>query len=204
MRSLSLLGLLSLAMPLQAADGLGMTFGNTTNASTGGGVVFVTCHGLPRTEGGGCDAYRGDTPCAARLPLLCLRVDGRRRPEGLIVPPAAPAAAMPAAFYAGWAAGHVAATAPLAGIELGSPQQADQICSDAFGDGWRMAEFHDGRVDAAGGRGGWAWYAYGRLDTSTRYWVRIDDTPANCWDGSDAQRLFVEPAVTPEPADGRP
>lgn len=197
MRSLALLIPLVFAPPLHAAGGRGMTFGTNTNASTGTGVVFVTCHGLPRTGRGGCDAYTGDTSCAARLPLLCLRVDGRPRPPGLVVPPAAPAAAMPAIFYAGWAAGRVAATTPVAGTELGSPQQADQICSDAFGDGWRMAEFHDGLIDGGGRRGGWAWYAHGRLDASTRYWVRIDDTAANCWDGSDPQRLFIEPAVEP-------
>lgn len=108
---------------------------------------------------------------------------------------------MPASFSAGWTAGRVAATTPVAGIELGAPLQADQICSDAFGDGWRMAEFHDGLIDG-GRRGGWAWYAHGQLDASTRYWVRIDDTTANCWDGSDAQHLFIEPAKVAEPAGG--
>lgn len=192
---------LLLAAPLQAADGFGMTFGNNTNDSTGDGVVFVTCHGLPRTERGSCNAYTGDTSCAARLPLLCLQVDGRPRPAGLLVPPAGGAAAMPSHFYAGWAAGRVAATAPVAGTDLVSPERADHRCRAEFGDGWRMAEFHDGLIDAAGNRGGWAWYAHGRLDTSTRYWVRINDTAGNCWDGTDAQHLHVEPAAAPEPAE---
>ena len=85
---------------------------------------------------------------------------------------------MPSHFYAGWAGGRVAATAPIAGIELKSGAHADAICHTEFGKDWRMAEFHDGIIDAAGNHGGWAWYAHGQLDTSTRYWVRINDTAA--------------------------
>ncbi|MBL8300544.1 MAG: hypothetical protein JNN30_19575 [Rhodanobacteraceae bacterium] len=191
------------AAPLQAADGLGMTFGNNSNESTGDGVVFVTCHGLPRTEGGSCNPYSGDTSCATRLPLLCLEVDGRPRPPGLLLPPAGSAAAMPSNFYAGWAAGRVAATSPIAGHDLRSAQAADTICRNKFGHGWRMAEFHDGIVDAAGNHGGWAWYAHGQLDTSTRYWVRINDQPGNCWDGVEDGGLQAGRGTRPKKSDGK-
>jgi len=193
-RLLAVLPLLLVA-PLKAENGFGMTFGNNTNASTGDGVVFVTCHGLPRTASGSCNAYTGDTSCETTLPLLCLNVDGRPRPAGLIVPSKGASAAMSSEFYAGWAAGRVAATAPLAGTDLISAENAGEICRVEFGNGWRMAEFHDGLIDTAGNRGGWAWYANGRLDTSTRYWVRNNDTAANCWDGTDRQHLHVEPAA---------
>lgn len=193
-RLLAVLPLLFVSAP-KAENGFGMTFGNNINESTGDGVVFVTCHGLPRTANGSCNAYTGDTPCEAKLPLLCLNVDGRPRPAGLVIAPAGRTAAMPAAFYAGWAAGRVAATAPLAGTDLMSADNAGEICRAEFGDGWRMAEFHDGLIDAAGNRGGWAWYANGRLDTATRYWVRNNDTNANCWDGTDRQHLHVEPSA---------
>lgn len=199
-RLLAVIALLP-AASLHAAGGFGMTFGNNTNEATGDGVVFVTCHGSPRTAGGSCNAYTGDTACSVRLPVLCLQVDGRPRPAGLPVPPASPAAAMPGHFYAGWAAGRVAATVPMAGRELFSPQAADQVCRAGFGDGWRMAEFHDGLIDAAGNRGGWAWYAHGRLDLSTRYWVRINDTAANCWDGADVPPLHGGPVPAREPAE---
>jgi hypothetical protein len=200
MRCLLAALLLSLASPLLAADGFGMTFGNNTNESTGDGVVFVTCHGLPRTANGSCNAYTGDTPCETSLPLLCVNVDGRSRPAGLAVPSKG-GGVMPAQFYAGWAAGRVAATPPIAGSDLLSAENAGEICRAEFGEGWRMAEFHDGRIDEAGNRGGWAWYANGRLDTSTRYWVQNNDTTANCWDGTDRQHLHIEPAAAPAPRD---
>lgn len=185
MRRLLAAVVLSFAAPLHAAEGFGMTWGNNTNASTVDGIVFVTCHGMPRTENGSCNPYTGDTACSVQLPLLCLKVDGRPRPDGLIVPPTGAAAAMPSRFYAGWAAGLVAATAPIVGFDLQSVEAADAVCRTQFGSGWRMAEFHDGRIDEAGNRGGWAWYANGTLDTSTRYWVRINDTAGNCWNGGE-------------------
>lgn len=30
--------------------------------------------------------------------------------------------------------------------------------------------------------GGWAFWAYGNVRDDTRFWVRINDQPANCWD----------------------
>lgn len=171
-----------------------MTFGSNSNEATGDGVVFVTCHGLPRTRRGSCEPHTGDTACTTRLPLLCLRPDGRPRPEGLLIPPAGAAAAMPSQFYAGWAAGRVAATGLIAGDELKSARHADAICRTEFGEDWRMAEFHDGIIDAAGNHGGWAWYAHGQLDTSTRYWVRINDTAGNCWPQTEQHQLQIAPA----------
>lgn len=192
---------LSFAAPLHAAEGFGMTWGNNTNASTGDGIVFVTCHGQPRTATatGSCNPYTGDTVCSAPLPLLCLMVDERSRPAGLIVPASGAAAAMPSGFYAGWAAGLVAATAPIVGFDLESVEAADAVCRTHFGSGWRMAEFHDGRIDDDGQRGGWAWYANGTLDLSTRYWVRINDTAGNCWDGNGERHVEIrDGAASPE------
>ncbi|HSX62311.1 MAG TPA: hypothetical protein VLF18_19170 [Tahibacter sp.] len=194
MRFLFALVPLLVSPSLPAADGYGMTFGDNTNASTGDGVVFVTCHGQPRTASGSCNAYTGDTACSTRLPVLCLDVDGRERPAGLLVPPQG-GGVMPAPFYAGWAAGRVAATKPIAGVDLTGPSAADAICRTQFGKGWRMAEFHDGLIDDAGNRGGWAWYAHGTLDTTTRYWVWINDTQANCWNGT-GQQIEAAPRVS--------
>lgn len=176
--------LLSFAAAVAAEQPRGMTWGSYDNPATGNGIVFVGCHGKPRTEAGSCDAYAGDTACATRLPLLCLRVDGRPRPPGLIT---GKGYAMPPDFYAGWAQGEVKAGKPVAGTQLRSQADADAMCAAQFGTGWRLAEFHDAVREGSGGNGapashgGWNFYAAGRLDASTRFWVANNDTAANCW-----------------------
>ena len=183
--------------PAQPAGRLGMTWGVMTTMPMPEGTVFVSCHGEPQTASGSCDAYRGDTACATPLPLLCLNVDGSPRPPGLHAP--AVAGAMPDDFYAGWAGGKVASTAPMPGAMLKSRAAADATCKAAFGEGWRLAEFHDGGRDKApitftvqdpgrpGTRtvtatGGWGFHAAGDVVRTSRFWVAIDDQPANCWD----------------------
>jgi len=42
-----------------------------------------------------------------------------------------------------------------------------------------MAEFHDGK-------GGWGFVAHGHINTTSRFWVRINDQPGNCWDSGSA------------------
>lgn len=104
----------------------------------------------------------GDTRPSVLLPLLCAYRDGR--------PPA------PGVFLGGWHSwfhGEVKVTTPIAGSELTSLDRANQICSNSFGAGWRMAEFHDG--------GGWSFWANGNLPGGVRFWTYIDDQPANPW-----------------------
>lgn len=110
-----------------------------------------------------CNAYTGDTPCTAFLPVLCIKQDNSPKPSGLTID-----------FYNGWTGGHIATTHPIQGSSLTSLQAAHQRCVDNFGAGWRMAEFHDGK-------GGWGWHAYGNIRQDTRFWVHINDQPSNCW-----------------------
>lgn len=181
------------AIAAHAQEPRGMSWGSSSNAATGNGVVFVGCHGLPRSGQGGCDAYQGDTACRIALPLLCLNVDGRPRPGGLIT--AGKGHAMPADFYAGWAAGEVRASRRVAGLDLHSRGEADALCEAQFGRGWRLAEFHDGVREGTGengvpaSHGGWAFYANGTLAQDTRYWVANFDTTANCWDKSTNEQI---------------
>lgn len=145
-----------------AEAGKGMTWGKQSHDSNLG-IDQVGCqNGTP----GGCNAYRGETSCLLSRPVLCIRVDGSVRP---------PYVASGGEFYDGWAAGHIATTTPIPGYALYAQEAGDQICQDSFGAGWRMAEFHDNRV------GGWGFRAYGNVRTDTRFWVRINDQPANCW-----------------------
>lgn len=191
---LVLIVLLTLAPPAFAQEPRGMTWGSYENVATGNGIVFVGCHGKPRTAQGSCDAHAGDTACTAQLPLLCLRVDGRPRPPGLVT---GKGYAMPPDFYAGWAQGEVKAGKPVAGSQLRSQADADARCAAQFGEGWRLAEFHDPVREGSGenGRppshGGWNFYAAGKLDTSTRYWVANNDTAANCWNKPPAPQQIA-------------
>lgn len=175
----------------------GMSWGVASSIETPDGIALLSCHGDPATDAGSCNAYEGDTLCSTPLPLLCLTVDDGPRPAGLHTPPVN--GALPDDFYSGWAAGKVATTAPMLGTALKSRAVADKACASAFGEGWRVAEFHDGGKDKApieftvqdpgataprsvSATGGWAFYAAGDPIRSSRFWVAIDDQPANCWD----------------------
>lgn len=107
------------------------------------------------------DPYAGDTAVTTRLPVLCLRKDGRAAPDGI-----------PFDYYNGWAAGEVKLSSPVRGTALTSRAAADGLCAAQFGAGYRMGEHHDGG-------GGWGWWAAGDVG---RFWVAIDDQPANPWD----------------------
>ncbi|EPX54986.1 Flagellar hook-length control protein FliK [Cystobacter fuscus DSM 2262] len=97
------------------------------------------------------------------LPVLCIKNDGSPTRAGLYTD-----------FYSGWVHGHIATTQPIPGTWLSSQATADQICVNYFGTGWRMAEHHDGG-------GGWGFHAYGDIRNDTKFWVRIINQPANCW-----------------------
>ncbi|WNG17216.1 flagellar hook-length control protein [Cystobacter fuscus] len=147
----------SFALPVEASGGRGMTWLKRSHSSTYG-VDHVGCD-----NGVICNAYSGDTACTTALPVLCIKRDGSPTPSGLATD-----------YYNGWVGGHIATTPPVQGITLTSPTVADQICAANLGVGWRMAEFHDGG-------GGWNWYAYGNVRDDMRFWVHINNQPANCW-----------------------
>jgi hypothetical protein len=113
---------------------------------------------------GQTDPYNGDTSANTALPILCLRQSGLSPPPGINFD-----------SYNGWSEGEIALSAPVNGFSLTSRGAADNICASTFGGGYRMAEFHDGN-------GGWTWWGVGNISSSTRFWVAIDDQPANPWD----------------------
>lgn len=159
----------------------GMTWGVGARLSTDDHVVFVSCHGRPAIDGHGCEAYVGDIACSAKRPVLCLAVDGRRRPDGIDTPRSG--GVMGDGFYSGWAGGRVALAPAVRGDAFARRSDADAYCATTFGRGWRVAEHHDG-VTADGTHGGWGFVANGRIREASRFWVAIDDTAANCWDAS--------------------
>jgi len=153
----------------------GMTWGYVNASDLPPDAVSVGCRGAPALDDlrwahdGVCNPYRGDTSCSASLPLLCYKADGSSPPPGVAGTD----------FYNGWAAGSVATTAAVSGSSLTSLQAANEVCRSTLGAGWRMAEFHDGK-------GGWGFTANGRVNTQSRFWVRINDQPGNCWDSPGA------------------
>jgi hypothetical protein len=127
--------------------------------------------------------YEGDTETRELRSLLCIKKSKLPAPAGL-----PPATETPGGALRGtWSGGKVVIAPNVRGTELTSLEVANQKCN-AQGmkiwkeEGFEMAEFHDG--DRKAGLVGWDFWAEvstkQRLD-NTRYWVWIDDTPANPW-----------------------
>ncbi len=113
--------------------------------------------------------YRGDAGCEQRHSMLCMKQDFRGAPG--------------AEYLEGWSGAVVEATEPIPGTRLHSQDAADSICKNTFGHEYRMAEFHDGNAGVDVGEfSGWDFWAYGGLEPGHRFWVRINDQPANPWD----------------------
>jgi hypothetical protein len=186
----TLAALLLAAGTASAAGGKGYTWGKLWHDPTLG----IDLVGNGQTG----NPYEGDTTCQAALPLLCVRIDGSPRPN---YPIDTVDQGLPKEGYRGWIEGHVGTTQPMLGTALVSRKYADQVCAASLGPGWRLAEFHDGRYvrhmdqtrywgnptnspspwPAATQAGGYDFYAFGNVREDTRYWVRISDQPANCW-----------------------
>ncbi len=112
------------------------------------------------------NAYAGDTSCETELSVLCINPKNLPKPEGVA-----------SDFYSGWSGAEVAATKPVAGSTLTSREAADALCSKMLGTGWRMAEHHDGK-------GGWGLAGFGEVSRDARFWVAINDQPANPWNSA--------------------
>jgi subtilisin family serine protease len=139
---------------------------------------------------GQTNAYSGDTTIDQYLPILCVLVDGRAAPGGISFD-----------YYNGWLRGAVRATPPIPSTVLTSQQQGDEICADTFGAGWRLAEFHDGRYGSGfSSSGGWSFWAAGGLPTGTRFWVAINDQPANPWNSAGQVPPVTPPKFFPSEA----
>ncbi|MDQ7826942.1 MAG: hypothetical protein RDV48_29355 [Candidatus Eremiobacteraeota bacterium] len=143
---------------------------------------------------GGGDPYHGDTLITESLPVLAIKKESLPRPNYAVD---RTGGSMDKEYYRGWSGGRVKLTPPIRGTELTSLEAANDYCRKSCGEGYRMAEFHDGLVcpgmdkdkfhgDTWPGsdtlrRGGWNFWAYGEVSTDGRFWVSIDDQDANCW-----------------------
>jgi hypothetical protein len=142
------------------AGARGLTWNNMRHEGLADGYSAVGCHG--KWE---CNAYQGNAACTESMPLLCIRKDST-----ITAPPKTPELNV---IYWTWASGEVKSVPGVSGTRLTSVNAANAICSNAFGEGWKMAEHHDGW--------GWGFVAKGTLEIEQRFWVWINDQPANCW-----------------------
>jgi hypothetical protein len=113
--------------------------------------------------------FIGDSSCNNALPMLCIRVDAYPVPPG----------SSGQNYSIGWSGGRVALTRPVTGNEISTREAASNLCTSSFGNGWRMAEFHDGCLGSGGA--GWSFWAYGNIPTGQRFWVANNDQWANPW-----------------------
>lgn len=133
------------------------------------GVVTVGCGYTPGV-GNQCNPYKGDTPCKAKLPVLCFYPGEFPKPAHV----------NEASIYHTWSGGIVGTTTPVRGSEFDTLEEVDKFCVKHFGKGWRTAEHHDGW--------GWNFIAYGNVGTNydfgnRRFWININDQAnGTCWE----------------------
>lgn len=142
-----------LAFPAAAHARSGMTWAKISHEAT---------YSTDKVACSGCSPYAGNTDCSTSVPILCIKTDSSSNP-GLVLD-----------FYNGWKSGHIYLTPSVPGTQLLSWANANAICQSYFGPGYEMAEFHHPT-------GGWGWSAYGNIASTSRFWVYINDQPANCW-----------------------
>jgi hypothetical protein len=129
------------------------------------------------------DAYSGDTDVRTTQALLCIKKLNLPLPLGM------PATHITSggALKGSWSGGRAAMLPQVRGSEIHSLQAANELCRSVGleawkEDGFRMAEFHDG--DQTAGIAGWDFWAEvpESFDGSgLRFWVHINDQPANLW-----------------------
>lgn len=109
------------------------------------------------------NAYSGDTAAKECLPILAIKVTNEAAPSGLTFN-----------FYNGWSRGELKLTKPILGTRLSSLEETNRIVREELGEGWRIAEHHDGG-------GGWHIWGRGKIPAGTRFWAHINDQSGNPW-----------------------
>ena len=164
----TLIGVLLLSLPVQpqsrqGPDGAkGLTFDSSRANGRAVNVVLFRC-GRNADGAARCNIETGDTACDRQLPLLCFKDLNSPAPAEL------------EAFGVNWSGGIVAISAPVVGNQFDTVDDAHRYCLAKFGEGWRVADYHDG------GAGPIA--AYGNAGSDpVRVWIDIKTKPgATCW-----------------------
>jgi hypothetical protein len=133
--------------------------------------------------------YDGDTSTSETLNLLCIKKENLAKPSVLPNTTTTPNGAV----RGSWSGGKALVVFDVAGTSLTSKAAADNLCNytgeSTLGiSGFQMAEFHDGNKSE--GWVGWDFWAdgskvvlnpSGQSLTNRRFWVYINDQPANPW-----------------------
>lgn len=120
--------------------------------------------------------YEGDTFINQSLPILCFKKSDLSKPN-FVVSHKTPGGA----DRSTWSGGYIGLSKPIQGFKIESLAIANAICEETFGEGYRMAEFHDGESGNAG------WDFWGEILPENnftlldRFWVYINDQSANPW-----------------------
>jgi len=175
------IALYAIQQPVAALDGKALTWAIRQNFTSVNGNFYVLFG-----HGEGSNAYVGDTSINERRSLLCVR----RLPgdSGQAPPDLPPSSITPGgADMDTWSKKAVMIIPNVLGSSLESRAIADRKCRRVGREmhgitNFRMAEFHDG----TGRLPGWSFWAQAfdpisGLNLQGRFWVAIDDQPANPW-----------------------
>lgn len=142
----------------------GMTWGKR-NIGAVSGVIEVGCWD---STGAKCEPYHGDTMCSIKRPILCINTSINSAPK-----PAWVSSTPKHRFVKGV----IATSRPVSPAQAGlnTLTKANNYCRNAFGSGWKVANFHQGDQ--------WNFKSYGNVGSqSKRFWVNIkDQVSGNCW-----------------------
>lgn len=154
---------LALALCVEPSDVRGVTFTEHTAKPLGPDISVLSCS-VDSTQRM-CGPYQGDTPCSQSLPLACYRDGTAAKPAGLEASNIDEAKFVP---------GEVRLTEPVQGDTLETREEAEKLCADRFGPGFRMLRYQEG--------GGSMVVSRSQIAPGTRAWIEIRDQPrATCW-----------------------
>lgn len=125
------------------------------------------------------NSIKGDTSAYAELPLLCVKSNQSVAPQGLALNK-----------HINWLAGELKLTPAYPGSILDSEKTANRICVSEFGQGWHMANLPKGSEQIS------EYYAQGKLNLNTRFWVNNNNQTANLWNTNSTEVETKIPETT--------
>jgi len=140
----------------------GLTFSSMTDNTHDKTGIFTASCGKAADANLECNPQSGDTICKIEKPVLCFLDIDAPVPQSLEDPQH-------------WSGGVLALSSPVPATQFKSLKTANTYCAATFGEGWRVASFHEG--------GGWAIKGYGvPAPKGTKFWIDIKNQPkATCW-----------------------
>ncbi len=153
----------ALALCVEPSEVRGVTFSEHAAKPMGPDISVLSCS-LDDTQRM-CGPYQGDTPCSQSLPLACYRDGNAAKPPNMEANDMDEAKFVP---------GEVRLTEPVRGDTLETREEAEKLCADRFGPGFRMLRYQEG--------GGGIVISRSQIQAGARAWIEIRDQPrATCW-----------------------